>query len=144
MIAPNVLWKGDETGGLYVEASNLDGFSEISNNIFPEMPAGSQQAGDNYLYPEWGVVPAGFMPNAQWATLPQVHNEQYANPTLGKDVYDLTLNGVTAGALPSDFDPANWGQAVAEPSWAAAASGPAWRKQLDLLFGAIRAGIMTR
>ncbi len=113
MIAPNILWKGDSSGAVYVMAADLSGFTQISDNVWPLMPATSRQAGDNYLHPTWGYVPGGFVPNATWDKLPQVQNEQYSNADLSPDVYDMTLNGTTAGALPTAFDPHAWDVAVA-------------------------------
>jgi len=122
MIDPNLKWLGDATGAIYVQASNLNGFAEISNNIWPQMPSNSAQAGDSYLYPQWGVIPTGFISNADWNKLPQVNNDQYKNPTLQPKIYDITLNGVTAGAMPTLLNPANWGQAVGPlPAWQKAA-----------------------
>ncbi|HZL37660.1 MAG TPA: PKD domain-containing protein [Tepidisphaeraceae bacterium] len=111
-IAPNLVWEGEECGAVFVAGTNLDSFSQISNNIWPKMPATSQQPGDNYLYPEYGQVPKGFETAAQWAALPQVHNDQYANPA-SADTYSMTLNGFTAGATAPLFDPNAWKIAVA-------------------------------
>ncbi len=100
MIAPNIQWQGDGSGAIYVMESTLSGFSTISNNVWPQMPASSQQPGDCYLYPSWGNVPNGFVKNSDWNNLPQVNNDQFANVTVGNDVIcDITLNGTTAGAL---------------------------------------------
>lgn len=111
-VAPNLDWSGEGAGGVVVDASNLSSFTSISNNIWPQIPAGSQIAGDNYLWPVSGDPADGYMSNAQWAQLPQVHGEQYENVDLSGDVYSVTLNGVTAGALPSIFNPQNWAVAA--------------------------------
>lgn len=111
-VAPNLVWKGDECGAVFVAGKDLSSFSQISNNIWPLMPASSQQAGDNYLYSTYGQVPVGFETAAQWANQPQVHNDQYANPE-DPTVYSMTYNGVTAGALAPLFNPNAWKIAVA-------------------------------
>ena len=113
MIAPNIQWKGAASGGIYTSASDLSGFSQVSNNIWPVIPTTATQKGDHYLYPTFQDNVHGFKTNAEWAQLPQVHNEQYANAELAADVYDMTLNGITAGALPTAFDPTAWSVAVA-------------------------------
>jgi PKD repeat protein len=104
-VAPNIQWVGEESGAVFVAGANLGDFSEISNNIWPKMPSNSLQPGDNYLWPAWGDIKDGFQTAQQWSAQPQVHNEQYANADLSGDVYDMTLNGTTAGALPSVFNP---------------------------------------
>lgn len=111
-VAPSISWTGDQAGAVVVEASNLDSFSNISDNVWPQIPAGSSVAGDNYLWPVSGDPADGYMSNAQWAKLPQVHGEQYENADLSGDVYSVTLNGVTAGALPSVFNPQSWANAA--------------------------------
>jgi hypothetical protein len=121
LVAPNLVWAGEQAGGVVVEASNLNSFTSISNNVWPQIPAGSQIAGDNYLWPVSGDPADGYMSNAQWAKLPQVHGEQYENADLSGDVYSVTLNGVTAGAIPGIFNPQSWANAAK-----ASATPPTW------------------
>ena len=112
VVAPNLVWAGEQAGGVVVDASNLSSFTSISNNIWPQIPSGSQIAGDNYLWPVSGDPADGYMSNAQWAKLPQVHGEQYENVDLSGDVYGVSLNGVTAGAVPGIFNPQSWANAA--------------------------------
>ena len=110
-IAPNITWKGDGSGAIYVEGADLSDFSQISNNIWPALPASTMQIGENYLNPTWGQL-TGFVSTANWSAFAQVHNEQYADETLPADVYDVSLNGTTAGAQPTVFDPTAWSVAA--------------------------------
>lgn len=110
MIDTNEAWNGVGGGGIYVEATNLDSFSAISNNVWPKMPASNPQPGDNYLATSIDLT-SGFVSNTAWNQLPQVHNDQFENAILNPDVYDTTLNGVTAGALPGYFNPNAWSSA---------------------------------
>ncbi|MDB5292378.1 MAG: domain containing protein, partial [Phycisphaerales bacterium] len=103
-VGPNLQWVGESTGAMYVVGKDLSSFSAISGNIWPQMPAGSNQTGDNYLLPVTGDIVHGYQTAAQWASHSQVTNEQYASPTVGGNVYSMTLNGITAGALPGIFD----------------------------------------
>ncbi len=115
-VAPILVWAGEGAGAVIVEGSDLSSFSQISNNIWPQLSADARMAGDNYLWPVSGDPVQGYRSNADWARFPQVHNEQYENVDLSGDVYSITLNGVTAGALPGIFNPAAWKIAAKAPS----------------------------
>jgi len=112
MIAPNIKWVGGGAGALIIAGTDLSSFSEISNNIWPAAPASAKQPGDNYLYPTLNVGTRGYVPNSQWAQYSQVQGEQYDNADLSDGQYSLTLNGVTAGALPSVFNTNDYTVAV--------------------------------
>jgi hypothetical protein len=84
--------------------TDLTSFAQISNNIWPVEPAGINQAGVNYIYSTLGDYNHGFIANDKWAAYRQIHNEQYDNVDLSGDQYSVTLNGVTAGALPELFN----------------------------------------
>ena len=79
--------------------TDLSSFSEISDNVWPLQPANSTQKGANFLGPAFDTT-AGYVNNTAWNQLKQVQNEQFANVNLPADVYDITLNGTTAGAMP--------------------------------------------
>ena len=113
VVAPNLKWAGTEAGAIYIAGTDLSSFSEISNNIWPVVDPSSKQSGDNYMYPSFNKFGAGdFVSNDAWANNPQVHNEQYDNVDLSGDVYSITLNGVTAGALPTIFNSNDYTVAV--------------------------------
>jgi hypothetical protein len=114
-VAPNLVWDGEGAGAVIVNGTDLSSFSQISNNVWPRMSADSHMAGDNYLWPVSGQPAQGYRSNADWAKFPQVHNEQYENVNLSGDVYSITLNGITAGALPAIFDPTSWKLAAKAP-----------------------------
>jgi hypothetical protein len=103
-VGPNLQWVGESTGALYVVGKDLSSFSAISGNIWPQMSTDSKQAGDNYLLPVTGDIVNGYQTAAEWASHSQVKNEQYASAKVGGNVYSMTLNGITAGALPSLFN----------------------------------------
>ena len=106
MIDANEQWKGIGSGGIYVAANDLSGFSEIADNVWPQMPASSKQAGDNYVGATINDA-SGFVNNTAWNQLKQVQNDQFDNANLTPDVYSMVLNGVTAGrARAGKFNPA--------------------------------------
>jgi hypothetical protein len=112
MYAPNLEWAGQSAGALVIADANMNSFTSISDNIWPVIPPTSGIAGDNYFWPTTGDVFNGYRTNAWWAAQPQVHGEQYADANLSGDVYSFTLNGITAGALASAFDPLEWSVAA--------------------------------
>lgn len=111
MVAPNIQWVGAEAGAVIIAGTDLSSFKAISDNIWPVIPSSSNQAGDNYMY-NTQFDKNGYVPNQTWAAYDKVDGEQYANADLSGDQYSLTLNGVTAGALPTVFDTTSYKVAV--------------------------------
>ena len=81
---------GEDDGGVYVDAGGgggLAGFVAIRDNVWP------QTAGPlNY------VSGAGFQSPRQWLAQPKVDGDVYRDVQLADGDYDVTVNGVHAGA----------------------------------------------
>ena len=97
--APNLLsaLSPDATGGVYVVGANLNGFSLISDNIWPAA------SGVNKMYPDTinavtgSIFPYGYMTADQWNATAQVVDDVFQDVTLANNTYQATANGVTAG-----------------------------------------------
>lgn len=100
-VAPQDVMGTGSNAGMIVNAPDLSGFASISGNIWPAALAstvGGQGTVGVVNYLAGSAAPAGYLTPAQWDALAQVQDDQFASPTLSAGVYQITLNGVTAGA----------------------------------------------
>ncbi|HWE95251.1 MAG TPA: hypothetical protein VG269_14890, partial [Tepidisphaeraceae bacterium] len=78
---------------LTLDAPDLSGFAQISGNIWP---APNSYGGVNYL--AGYTSPTSYLTPAEWDQESKVSNDQFASVSLPAGTYQLTLNGMTAGA----------------------------------------------
>jgi Ca2+-binding RTX toxin-like protein len=84
-----------------VNAPDLSGFASISNNIWPApltATINGQGAVGVVNYLAGSGTPTGFVTPAQWDAAWPVHNDQFSSSALPAGTYQMTVNGVTAGA----------------------------------------------
>jgi len=97
--APNEQLAVDGSTALLINAPDLSGFAQISGNIWPS-PTTSGPYGTT------GVVnfvagyasPNNFLTPAQWDAESNVSNDQFSDAPVATGTYQMTLNGITAGA----------------------------------------------
>jgi hypothetical protein len=92
-IAPNLRLENDGDAALTLDAPDLSGFALISGNIWP---AANSYGGVNYL--AGYTSPTNYLTPAEWDQESNVHNDQFASVSLPAGSYQMTVNGVTAGA----------------------------------------------
>jgi hypothetical protein len=96
-VAPNLQTGAYNTAAMYVLAGNLNGFSEISGNIWPTVNAlAYANGGTHYLWASWSNS-EGYKDGKEWEAYSQVQNDVYQNVTL-KNTYTASVGGVTAGS----------------------------------------------
>jgi PKD repeat protein len=90
-VAPNLRYGNNWNSGIHIATPDMSGFAAITDNILP--------APNTVQLP--GVVnltPRGYLTPQQWLALPGVAGDQFTNQPLPSGQYQLTVNGVTAGA----------------------------------------------
>jgi hypothetical protein len=82
---------------VWINAPDLTGFASITDNIWPTSNNLKTPGVVNYF--AGAATATGYLTEQGWNSLPGVSNDQYSNEALPSGSYQLTLNGVTAGAL---------------------------------------------
>jgi hypothetical protein len=96
LVAPE-LQTGEGQGIINVDASNLDCFSQIQDNVWAiPSPSGWAQGGYFYVDAKGGVQ-AGYLTPAAWEATGVPTGDVYENVTLGS-TYSVTAEGFTAGS----------------------------------------------
>lgn len=88
-VAPLIKPDGNMAAGIQVQAKNLDGFAEISHNIWPVSGINFVYAGSNNT--------AGYKSNLQWEAYEQVQDDSFMKISLVNGVQTI-VNGVVVGA----------------------------------------------
>lgn len=91
--APSLRLGNDGDGALELNVPDLGGFTQISGNVWP---AANSFGGVNYL--AGSATPTTYLTPAQWDQESKVKNDQFATVSLLQGSYQVTLNGITAGA----------------------------------------------
>jgi hypothetical protein len=78
---------------VYINAPDTKGFASIAHNIWPAPHSPLQPDAVNWF------APSGYVTRQQWNSLPNVHNDQFSDEALPPGKFQLTINGVTAGAV---------------------------------------------
>ena len=76
-VAPNLYTGPYLTSILWVESSNLNGFSEISNNVWADADASNYA--DGIMYVGTGTDASGYRDAGEWNALPQVHSDRFSD-----------------------------------------------------------------
>jgi hypothetical protein len=92
-IAPTLRLENDGDAALTLDAPDLSSFTQISGNIWP---APNSYGGVNYL--AGYTSPSSYLTPAEWDQESKVSDDQFAGVSLPAGTYQITINGVTAGA----------------------------------------------
>jgi hypothetical protein len=94
--APNLKTGQNQNAPVSITTSDLSGFREISNNIWPEVTIlRLADGGINYVGSAGDS--SGYKTAAEWEAYSQVKNDMYKDVTLTTS-YKVSLGGITAGA----------------------------------------------
>ncbi|HSU66184.1 MAG TPA: hypothetical protein VLJ39_04915, partial [Tepidisphaeraceae bacterium] len=97
-IAPNLQLGWSSSAAVLVQAPDLSGFAQIADNIWPAPVTTTQGVAGVVNYVAGYASPTNYLTPAQWDAQNGVDNDQFTNAALSSGVYQLTINGVTAGA----------------------------------------------
>ena len=83
-VAPNLTPGTGGAAPIYVQMSNLRGFSSIFDNVWANDASRSSKwahGGINFVWPNY-MNAGGYLTARQWAAQPQVHNDEFSNISL--------------------------------------------------------------
>ncbi|HEY8747747.1 MAG TPA: PKD domain-containing protein [Tepidisphaeraceae bacterium] len=96
--APNLKAGVDTTSAVYVHASDLRAFSQIDGNIWPAASGANSALPGAVNYILGSSFPTGYVTGDQWNALAQVRADLFEDISVTGSNYQITSNGVTAGA----------------------------------------------
>jgi hypothetical protein len=94
--APNIRFGFGWDSAVYLNTPDMTGFASITDNIWPT--ANNLQTPNVVNYFAGAATATGYLTEQAWNTLPTVNNDQYSDTALQSGSYQMTINGVTAGA----------------------------------------------
>jgi hypothetical protein len=96
--APNLRIGYGWDSGVWVNAPDLTAFKTISGNVWPSALTSGQGVLGVVNYVAGAATPTGYLTTAQWDSESNVQNDQFSDQALPAGSYQLTIQGVTAGA----------------------------------------------
>jgi hypothetical protein len=94
--APNLRYGYGWDSAVYLNTPDMTGFASITDNIWPT--ANNLNIANVVNFLTGAGTGAGYLTQQGWNSLPAVSDDQYSDTALPSGSYQLTLNGVTAGA----------------------------------------------